>query len=127
MKNTRANIFKPEKKINKALDNLSFQVKKGEILVYAGENGSGKSTTIKILKGILSPTTGRVKVLGKKKVISFLKQLNKERGTTIVVTSHDMADLEELAERIILLSKGTIAFDGCFNELREIEQSFVTY
>lgn len=208
-------------------------MKKGEILAYAGENGAGKSTTIKILTGILSPTAGSVSVLGfepkrdrvqlmkkigilfgqrtelwwdhpvitsylwkkdvwripdeifnknlnlvielldlhdiintfarelslgqrlradigmlllhnpevifldeptlgldvlgKKKVISFLKQINKEQGTTIVVTSHDMDELEELADRIILLSNGTIAFDGCFNELREIEQSFVIY
>ena len=48
------------------------------------------------------PTLG-LDVLAKKKMINFLKKLNREKGTTIVVTSHDMDDLEEMAERIISL------------------------
>lgn len=62
-------------------------------------------------------------VLAKKKMINFLKKLNKEKGITIVVTSHDMDDLEEMAERIILLSKEQIAFDGNFEELRKIQNN----
>ncbi len=59
----------------------------------------------------------------RKKMINFLKKLNREKGTTIVVTSHDMDDLEEMAERIILLSKGQIAFDGNFEELRKVQNN----
>lgn len=62
-------------------------------------------------------------VLAKKKMINFLKKLNKEKGITIVVTSHDMDDLEEMAKRIILLSKEQIAFDGNFEELRKIQNN----
>ena len=68
------------------------------------------------------PTLG-LDVLAKKKMINFLKKLNREKGTTIVVTSHDMDDLEEMAERIILLSKGQIAFDGNFEELRKVQNN----
>lgn len=223
------NLMHPEKKEIKALDHLSLEVKRGEFLAYAGANGAGKSTTIKILSGILQPTSGKVEVLGmspaagrielmkhigvlfgqrtelwwdhpiitsyqwkkavwnipdevyernlnmvtelldlgdiihtfarelslgqrmradlgmlllhdpevifldeptlgldvlaKRQMIEFLKRFNREKGTTIVVTSHDMDDLEEMAQRIILLSSGRIAFDGSFDALRQAQGS----
>ena len=49
----------------KAIDNISFSIKKGEIVGYIGPNGAGKSTTIKILSGILHPDSGKV-VIDKK-------------------------------------------------------------
>lgn len=64
------------------------------------------------------PTLG-LDVLAKRQMIGFLKQLNKEKNTTIIVTSHDMDDLEEMAERILLISHGAIDFDGSFNALRQ--------
>ena len=224
MKDILKNLVKPEKREVRALDNITLRVEKGDFVAYAGANGAGKSTTIKILCGILQPTSGSVSVLGldpandrvqlmnrigivfgqrtelwwdhpvvtsyewkktvwnipnnvyeenlhivtelldlgdilhtfsrelslgqrmradlgmmllhnpevifldeptlgldvlaKRQMIDFLKLLNKERGTTIVVTSHDMDDLEEMARRIVLLSAGKIAFDGDFDELR---------
>ena len=218
------NLIKPEKRIITALDDVSFQVEKGEFVAYAGANGAGKSTTMKILAGMLYPTSGSVSVLGlspqtdriplmrrlgvmfgnrtelwwdqpviqsfewkrviwdipdnryrktldtvcelldikallhtfvrelslgqrmkadlallllhepelilldeptigldvlaKRQMIGFLKDLNREKQTTILVTSHDMDDLEEMARRIILVSKGHIAYDGSFGDLR---------
>lgn len=220
------NIIRPEKKTVVALDHLSLRIEPGEFVAYAGANGAGKSTTIKILSGILSPSEGEVAVLGlnpaddrielmrhigvlfgqrtelwwdhpiitsfewkkqvwnipdavyrenlamatelldlgdllhtfarelslgqrmradiamlllhgpsmifldeptlgldvlaKQQMIRFLKEINHSRKTTVVVTSHDMDDLEEMARRIVLLNKGKIAFDGNFNELREV-------
>lgn len=64
------------------------------------------------------PTLG-LDVMAKRQMIHFLKQLNEQAGTTIVVTSHDMDDLEEMAQRILLLSNGKIAFDGSFAALRD--------
>ncbi|MCL2318465.1 MAG: ATP-binding cassette domain-containing protein [Treponema sp.] len=218
-------LFKPRRKTVKALDDVSFTVKTGELVAYAGPNGAGKSTTIKLLGGILVQSAGEISVLGmsplknrialmrklgvlfgnrtelwwdhpvsssyrwkqkvwdipkkdfdemealvldlldigpfyrtfarelslgqrmradlgmmllhrpglilldeptlgldvlaKRQIINFLKQLNKDEGTTIIVTSHDMDDLEEMARRILLISAGRIAFDGNFAALRD--------
>lgn len=229
MKDIVKNLIRPEKREVKALDGISLRVERGDFVAYAGANGAGKSTTIKILCGILQPTSGRVSVLGldpardrvrlmnrigivfgqrtelwwdhpvitsyewkktvwnipndefeknlrtvtelldlgdilhtfsrelslgqrmradlgmmllhspevifldeptlgldvlaKRQMIDFLKLLNQKKGTTIVVTSHDMDDLEEMARRIVLLSSGKIAFDGDFDTLRAAQGS----
>ena len=220
------NLFKPQKKIISALDNVSFIINRGEFVAYAGPNGAGKSTTMKLLAGMLQPTEGNVSVLGmspekdrikvmgklgvlfgnrtelwwdhpvsqsyewkkvvwdipdavykrnlemvvelldiggllktfarelslgqrmradlammllhspeliildeptlgldvvaKRQMIEFLKKINREDGVTIIVTSHDMDDLEEMAQRILMISKGVIVYDGSFDGLRDV-------
>ena len=59
-----SNIFKRKKKIVKALNKVSFTINRGEIVALLGRNGSGKSTMIKILIGVLHPNSGSVSVLG---------------------------------------------------------------
>ena len=51
-------------KDQKALDNVSFSIKKGEIVGFLGPNGAGKSTMMKIITGFISPTKGTVLVSG---------------------------------------------------------------
>ncbi len=63
------------------------------------------------------PTLG-LDVLAKRQMIEFLRTLGKEYGTTVLVTSHDMDDLAEMAQRVVLISNGRIAMDGTFDELR---------
>lgn len=58
------NLFAPETKEIKAVDDISFSVKSGERVAFIGPNGAGKSTTIKMLTGILFPTSGKASVLG---------------------------------------------------------------
>lgn len=58
------NLFSPEIKEIRAVDEISFSVKSGERVAFIGPNGAGKSTTIKMLTGILFPSSGRVNVLG---------------------------------------------------------------
>ncbi len=57
-------FFCSEKKEYKAVNGVSFEVKKGEIVAFVGPNGAGKSTTIKMLTGILHPTSGDITVAG---------------------------------------------------------------
>jgi ABC-2 type transport system ATP-binding protein len=217
-------LFKPQSRLVRALDQVSFSVKKGEILAYAGANGAGKSTTIRLVSGLLSPEAGKVTALGldpvkqrvpymrrtgvlfgqrtelwwdqpvitsfdwkkvvwnipeksyrrmkeqlvdlldmsaylnthvrelslgqrmradlamallpepelllldeptigldvlaKRQIIAFLKDLNRKSQMTVIVTSHDLDDLLEMAGRIILLDQGRVTYDGDFERLR---------
>ena len=54
-----------EDRIVKAVDNINFEVKEGEIFGFLGPNGAGKTTTIRMLTGILKPTEGRINIFGK--------------------------------------------------------------
>jgi len=68
------------------------------------------------------PTLG-LDVVAKRQMIGFLKRINREDGVTIIVTSHDMDDLEEMAQRVLMISGGKIAYDGGFDGLRDITGS----
>lgn len=57
------------------------------------------------------PTIG-LDVLVKDRVQEFLKQINKEQNTTILLTTHDTKDIEEVAQRLVLIDKGKLLFDG---------------
>jgi ABC-2 type transport system ATP-binding protein len=63
------------------------------------------------------PTLG-LDVLARRNILGFVRDMNRARRTTVVVTSHDMDELEQLAGRIVLLHRGAIAFDGDFARLR---------
>ena len=65
------------------------------------------------------PTLG-LDVLAKRRILSFVKELNRERQVTVLVTSHDMQELEQLAGRIVLVNRGEIAYDGDFDQLRRM-------
>ena len=218
-------FFKREYTYIDAVKDVSFQIKKGEIVGYIGPNGAGKSTTIKILSGILTPDEGTCTIGGKspkknreeyvsnigvvfgqrsqlwwdipamdtfdllkdiynledkeyeknknnlielldikeivkipvrqlslgqrmrceiaasllhnpsilfldeptigldavsKKVVrDFIKKINKEKKTTVILTTHDMSDIEALADRIILIGKGRILYDGDLHNLKQ--------
>ncbi len=217
-------LFKPHKEIVKAVDGISFSVPKGEILGFIGPNGAGKSTVIKMLTGILTPTSGTCRINGKipqedrknyvreigvvfgqrtqlwwdlalretyavlkeiyqvpddkyKKRMDFLnevleldsfitspvrtlslgqrmradiaasllhspkvlfldeptigldvvvkenirnaiRRINAEEGTTVILTTHDLSDIELLCERIVMVDKGKKVFDGAISELK---------
>lgn len=63
-KNIVTGLFNPKYRKVKAVNDISFSVKEGESLAFLGPNGSGKTTTIKALTGLLFPTAGEIKVLG---------------------------------------------------------------
>lgn len=64
LKGSIKSIIKPKYKVKKAVNNISFEVEKGEIIAFIGPNGAGKSTTIKMLTGILYPDSGKINILG---------------------------------------------------------------
>lgn len=64
LKGSIRSIISPSYREIEAVNNISFEVEKGEILAFIGPNGAGKSTTIKMLTGILHQTSGSIEVLG---------------------------------------------------------------
>ncbi len=168
-----------------ALDGISFELEKGELVGYIGPNGAGKSTTVKLLSGIVVPDSGRCEIAGrvpwrdridhvaglgvvfgqrtqlwwdlpvrqlslgqrmrcdlvaallhnpallfldeptigldavsKLAVRDFIKRINRERETTVILTTHDMDDIEALCSRVMVINKGRILSDGTVDELR---------
>ncbi|MBR2177280.1 MAG: ATP-binding cassette domain-containing protein [Clostridia bacterium] len=65
LKGSVKSLFKPKYETVAAVDDISFHVPKGEILGFIGPNGAGKSTVIKMLTGILTPTSGSCTINGK--------------------------------------------------------------
>ncbi|MBO5219565.1 MAG: ABC transporter ATP-binding protein [Clostridia bacterium] len=63
------------------------------------------------------PTIG-LDAVSKLSVREFVRELNRERGTTVILTTHDMQDIEALAKRIILIGKGRILSDGSLEAVR---------
>lgn len=220
-------LFSNEYDIKKAVSNISFEIEEGEVVGYIGSNGAGKSTTIKMMTGILTPSSGTIEVNGivpykdreknakdigvvfgqrtqlwwdlpltetftilkdiysiednlfnknmeflnevlgleefinnpvrtlslgqrmradlaaslihspkilyldeptigldvvvKDKVREAIKKINREFNTTIILTTHDLSDIEELCERIIIIDNGKKIYDG---SLEDIKNSF---
>ena len=63
------------------------------------------------------PTIG-VDVIGKETIRSFIKQLNQEDQVTMIFTTHDMQDIEQTCNRIIIIDKGSLMYDGSLQEIR---------
>ena len=225
MKGALSGLFHRRKREIKALDNISFEIEKGEFLGYIGPNGAGKSTTIKILSGILTPDSGTCLVNGrvpwkqridhvsrigvvfgqrtqlwwdlpviesfdllkhiykippiiyqrnrneliellnlkefldtpvrqlslgqrmrceiaasllhdpeilfldeptigldavsKLALRDFIRKINLERQVTVILTTHDMDDIEALCSRILVVGRGKIFLDGTISDLRK--------
>ncbi len=225
IKATLKNFIKRDYKYIEAIKDISFDIEEGSIVGYIGQNGAGKSTTIKILSGILIPDDGEVTVNGlnpwkdRKKYVSsigvvfgqrsqlwwdipaedtfdllkdiykideqkfkknkeylikllniediiripvrqlslgqrmrceiaasllhepkilfldeptigldaiskqivrdFIKRINKEQKVTVILTTHDMSDIEALAKRIIMIGNGQVVYDGNLNNLKK--------
>jgi ABC transporter len=225
IKNAFRSFIKREYRIVRAVDKVSFSIKKGEIVGYIGPNGAGKSTTIKMLSGILKPDEGIINIMGMdptvdrikyvreigvvfgqksqlwwdipaedsfdllkdiykipddeyeknkqelvkilhleeiikspvrqlslgermkcelvasllhspkilfldeptigldaiSKVIvrDFIKKINKLRKITVILTTHDMADIESLTDRLIMIGHGKKLYDGSVKDIKK--------
>lgn len=110
------------------LDELTQLLELGELLKTPARSLSlGQRMRCEIAASLLhnprllfldEPTIG-LDAVSKIAVRQFIKRLNAERGTTVILTTHDMQDIEALTERILLIGKGRILLDGSFDELKK--------
>ena len=64
------------------------------------------------------PTIG-LDVTVKKSIRELIKQLNQEEKTTVILTSHDMGDVEQLCKRAVIINHGNVVFDGLIKDIKE--------
>jgi ABC-2 type transport system ATP-binding protein len=64
------------------------------------------------------PTIG-LDVVAKERIRRFIQTINRERGTTIILTTHDLDDVEKLCQRVMIIDHGKLLFDGALTELRD--------
>jgi ABC-2 type transport system ATP-binding protein len=69
------------------------------------------------------PTIG-LDVVAKDRIREFLKEINRTQRTTVLLTTHDLSDIEELCKRLLIIDKGKILFDS---ELREMKQRLAKF
>jgi ABC-2 type transport system ATP-binding protein len=122
-------IYKVEDKLYKLnLNELSDLLDLGELLKTPARSLSlGQRMRCEIAASLLhsprilfldEPTIG-LDAVSKIAVRQFIKKLNAERGTTVILTTHDMQDIEALTERILLIGKGKILINGSLSELKK--------
>ena len=68
------------------------------------------------------PTIG-LDVISKAKVRGFLRDLNAERSTTVLLTTHDLTDIEQLCKRVMVIDHGRLVYDGALAGLHEVGRS----
>lgn len=64
------------------------------------------------------PTIG-LDVVAKERIRQFIRHVNRERGTTIILTTHDLSDVEKLCERVLIIDHGRLLYDGRLDSLRD--------
>src|SRR5256885_2256289 len=105
-----------------AVAGISFEVEEGERLAYIGPNGAGESTSIKMLTGILHPTSGEATIgldlVAKTRFRELIVRINEQRGTTILLPSHDVSDIEQVARRVIVINHGRLIYDDTVSRMR---------
>lgn len=90
--NALKKLFFSETETLLALKDINLAINKGEIVGYIGENGAGKSTSIKLMLGLIYPTKGKIEIVGKDP-FKYRNQLSKDVGVLMGQKSHLWWDL----------------------------------
>jgi ABC-2 type transport system ATP-binding protein len=123
-----------------SVDELATMLGVGDLLkVQVRKVSLGERMKLELMAALLhrpeivyldEPTIG-LDVVAKARVRTFLTEINRARGTTILITSHDMDDIEALCSRVMIINHGQIEYDGGLRELvRDVQprkQIRVTY
>jgi len=130
----------PDDVFRDSVDELAAMLDVGHLLdVQVRKTSLGERMKLELMAALLhrpeivfldEPTIG-LDVVAKARVRSFLQEINRTRGTTIVITSHDMDDIEALCDRVLIINHGRIEYDGgltrLVHEVQPRKQVRVTY
>jgi ABC-2 type transport system ATP-binding protein len=114
-----------------SIDELAAMLDVGDLLhVQVRKLSLGERMKLELMTALLhrpeivfldEPTIG-LDVVAKARVRAFLAEVNRARGTTILITSHDMDDIEALCNRVMIINHGRIEYDGGLHDLvRDIQ------
>src|SRR5919201_4803168 len=118
----------PDRQFRRSLDELSQMLEVGHLLkVQVRKLSLGERMKMELLAALIhrprvlfldEPTIG-LDLISQGRVRDFLRRLNREQGTTILLTSHYMGDIEELCPRVVVINRGRLYFDGALARLVE--------
>jgi ABC-2 type transport system ATP-binding protein len=116
----------PKKDYQNSLDELTEMLEVKDILnIQVRRLSLGQRMRLELIASLLhkpkilfldEPTIG-LDIIGQQKVRDFIFEYNKKQNATIILTSHNMADLVNLTKRVVVIDHGEILFDGFLNEL----------
>src|SRR5216110_1592453 len=116
----------PKEKFEKTVDELTALLAvRDKLNIMVRELSLGERMKMELIAALLhepkilfldEPTIG-LDVISQKTVREFLREHNSRRKTTILLTSHYMTDIQELCQRVIIIDKGTIFFDGALSQV----------
>lgn len=109
----------------KALNDISFQIKRGEVHALIGENGAGKSTLIKILSGAITPDEGEIELNGEK--FSYMTSIGaKHKGIAVIYQEFTLVPGISVAENVFLgeMEKGRKVFADLKERERKAKNIF---
>ena len=129
-------IYKiPEDEFKKQLDILTKQLDLEEIInIPLRQLSLGQKMKCELAGSLLhkpkilfldEPTIG-LDATSKLKVREFIKQINKEQKITVILTTHDMNDIEALTNKVIIIGKGQILYNGSFDEIKHKYKNYRT-
>lgn len=134
--NLLKDIYKiPEKEYNEQLSLLIKKLDLEEIInVPLRQLSLGQKMKCELAGSLLhkpkilfldEPTIG-LDATSKLKVREFIKEINKEQGITVILTTHDMNDIEALTNKVIIIGKGKLLYNGSFDEIKHKYKNFRT-
>jgi ABC-2 type transport system ATP-binding protein len=116
----------PAEKANRTITELSELLRvEGKLNISVRELSLGERMKMELIASLLhepkvlfldEPTIG-LDVISQKTIREFIRKHNAEQKTTILLTSHYMADIQELCERVIIIDRGKIFFDGKLDDI----------
>jgi ABC-type uncharacterized transport system ATPase subunit len=117
---TLGSVFNRQYKDVPAVENISFDLRPGEVVGFIGPNGAGKTTTMKILSGLLHATSGRVRVLGHspwQRRTDFLRRIAFIRGSQPVGGPQELTVLDSLQYQRLLYEVPLAQYEQNLDEL----------